>query len=346
MFLFLVFTTEVFSKAEDDYVFPYLMRAIDRLGNSALFVATQHEYPWEAFPEWFKEQILSRNVAVVESIENEEQEEETLRLFSKESLMPEVFLPEEQSWNIPFYHEEFQEKYSRIAQLMQERGYDYSYLNNIRTVNPGLLAWINLTFLGREKEEEGIDSSIESTFKQRGKKVIPLETLERESDYFSITSAKYEDVSDSFNLSKLSDFVKELESLNEEEEELELSSPNFKETEDEEEGAAAAAEDLNAVPSFQEEIRHLENLYFEDCKVRSILTFDHALPKRNKRWIPTILEQVSTNKAVIAAGDFHFVGPDGILSLGQDTGLRWQYYNNETGEWENFRYEPRFPQEA
>jgi hypothetical protein len=121
-FLFLVFSTEVFSEHEDqgkyDYVFPYLMRAIDPQGNSALFVATQHEYPWDAVPEWFKEQILSRNVAVFEEIGDEQQEDEALRLFSKESLPPEVFLPEEESWEFPSFHEEFQDKYSRIAQFL------------------------------------------------------------------------------------------------------------------------------------------------------------------------------------------------------------------------------------
>jgi hypothetical protein len=359
VFLFLIFSTTAFciteEEGEDDYVFPYLLRAIDRMGNSALFVATQHGYPWESLPENFKEHILSRNVAVVESIENGGQEASALRIFSKESLPSEVFLSEEESWEIPFLHREFQEKYRRIAQFMQEYGYDYSYLNDIRTVSPGLLAWLNITFSGSEGEEEGIDSSIESLFKQRGKQIIPLETPERESAYFPITSAKYEDVSDNFNLLDLSNLVKQMESLQEEEqieEESEIvvidddqvtSSSYFNEREDDK--GQKSIEDIrevnnNNLTSFEEEIKYLENLYSKDGEVRSLLNYDHTLPKRNKRWIPTILERVSTNEAVIAAGDFHFVGPDGILSLGQDTGLRWQYYNDETGEWENFRYKP------
>lgn len=356
VFLFLIFSTAAFSmdEDEDDYVFPYLLRAVDPKGNSALFVATQHGYPWESLPERFKEHILSRNVAVVESIEDEGQETSVLRLFSKESLPSEVFLSEEDSWEMPFCHGEFQEKYRRIAQFMQECGYDYSYLNDISTVSPGLLAWLNITFFGSEGEEEGIDSSIESIFKQRGKEVISLETLEREPAYFAITSANYGDVSDNFNLLELSNVVKQLESLRDEEqieEESEFlmidddqvtSSSSFNEGEDGE-GQESMEDftegDIHDSTSFEEEIRYLENLYSEDSEVRSLLNYDHTLPKRNKRWIPTILEQVRTNEAVIAAGDFHFVGPDGILSLGQDTGLRWQYYNDESGEWENFRYE-------
>lgn len=345
---FLVFSTEAFSMNEDerDPVFPYLMRAVDSKDNSALCVATHHGHPWESLPEGFKAQILSKNVGVFESCEKVDPEE-VLRRFSRESLPAEVFLPEEESWKATYGHDLFQKLYSQIAQRMQEKGFDYSYLNNISTVCPGFLAYLNMYFVNTTPQavEEGMDSSIQFLFKQQGKRLISLEKRRSENimdtdDWksYSMTTASYDDVIADFKNKSLEAFIRKFDSDGCKKEEVE---GNLIKGEIE----AKNGKTLRTLSSFQEEIRRLENNFYEDQDCPTILCYNNALGKRNRLYMPTILEQVTLNEAVIAVGDYHFVGPEGILSLGQEEGLRWQYYNGEKEEWEDFTYKPSPPPE-
>jgi hypothetical protein len=352
IFFFFVFTTEAFSMngAEDDkeHAFPYhLMRAVDSEDNSALFVPTQHDYPWEILPKWFKEQILSKNVGLFESCE-EVEAEEVLRRFSKESLPAEVFLSEEESWTARYGHDIFQELYSQIAQHMQKKGFDYSYLNNISTVCPGFLAYLNVYFVNGNSDEEalaeGMDFSIQSLFKQQGKRVVSLEkrnsqNIKDTDDWksYSITTASYDEVIADFQNQKIEAFIRRLEGFKEEKKEEELIKDTIE---------TKRTRHLASLPSFREVIRDLELRFYKDNEYPSIFCFNNADGKRNRLWMLTILREMvknkeaAENKAVIAVGAAHFVGPEGILSLGQEAGLRWQYYNNERGGWEDFTYKP------
>jgi hypothetical protein len=340
LFFFLVFSTHAFSmEAEDDGVrpFPYLMRAMNLEGNSALFVATHHDFPWECLPEEFKKQVLSKNVGVFEAAEKRTPEV-IMRGLSKEFLPTEVFLPEEKFWKASSGHEILQESYSKIARLMNEKGFDYSYLDNISTVCPGFLAYLNVlsVYANGEARPEGMDSSLYSIFEHQGKPSFFLETRNsediRDTDAwksFSMTTASYDDVRADLDTV----FITKSQNLLEDEKKVVVNSTLRQKR----------RMSIEGLRSFQGELQHQERILYQAKRIPSILFFNNAMEKRNQLWMPTILNQVSTNEAVIAAGVLHFVGTGGIIFLGQKEGLKWQYYNYEKDEWENFTYTPDPP---
>jgi len=131
-----------------------LLRAQDCEGNSALFVSTDHAFPWERFPEKLKKFILSKKIAVVEVLYNEmnpnnEMNPKILQEFFSRNFLPsEAFVAsKEVSWSFLHDHEKYQRLYTNIHLILSKNeSIDYSYLNNISLIKQGLLAFMNITF--------------------------------------------------------------------------------------------------------------------------------------------------------------------------------------------------------
>lgn len=325
---------------DEDPVFPYLMRALDSNDKSALFVASHHNHSWESLPKWFQTQVLSRTIGVFECAADTDRRE-VLQSFSKktlESSHPDIFLTPDKSWTISSTHDLFQSKYSEIAKKMEQEGYDYSYLNNISSLCPGFLAYLNMNFASNATaNDESMDSSIRSIFKAQNKQLVSLENREIDDwKVYSITKARYWDVRADFNYYQLKSFIQQLGNLKEEEEAKEKQKRAVvKENEEERDSKEA-----RPLPTFEEEVKRLEQIYYDSENGHSIVIFDEATNRRNVLWMPKILEAVSKDSAVIVAGDAHYVGPKGIFSLGHKAGLQWQYYCPETDTWKTFIYEP------
>lgn len=313
--------------------FHLLFRAVDAEGNSAFFIPTNHG---ANLSEFYTTQILSKNVLYLESVDTIEDEETKMRFFSKENLPPAFFLQEEDNpWKL-FQHEQYQEMYTRIAEFLGKKDFDYSYLNDISRVKPGLLAVLNtVLFVNPEAQEgfnKGMDSTLQEIFQTFGKKVLPLETLADLMNLFAVSKASSDDVEDDFDLETLAKYVRSLdpEQIAEEEQTVIPSVSHFYAT-------------ISHPTNYQEAIHALEEEWEEEQETASILVYDGSIAKRNKHWMmPTILKAISNNEDVVAPGALHFVGEGGLLSLGTEDGITWQAYDEKKG-WENlsYRYEGR-----
>jgi uncharacterized protein YbaP (TraB family) len=93
----------------------------------------------------------------------------------------------------------------------------------------------------------------------------------------------------------------------------------------------------NQPTNIREALASLEEDYNEEKETRTILIYDNSIANRNKTWLPKILEYITTNEAVIIVGAYHYLGPEGLFTLGRKKGLIWQVYN-EKGEWEKLIY--------
>lgn len=308
--------------------FHLLFRAVDAEGNSALFIPTNHGARLSKF---YTTQILSKNVLYLESVNAIEDEENKMCFFSKKNLPPAFFLQEEDTpWKL-FQHEQYQEKYTRIAEFLGKKDFDYSYLNDISRVKPGLLAVLNsVLFVNPEAREgfnEGMDATLQKIFQTSGKKVLPLETLADLMNLFAVSKASSDDVEDDFDLETLAKYTRSLNPEKIEEEEKTVFP-----------GASPFYATISPPTNYQEAIRALEEEWEEEQETASILVYDGSIAKRNKHWMmPTILKAISNNEDVVAAGALHFVGEGGLLTLGTEEGIMWQVYDEKKG-WEHLSY--------
>jgi hypothetical protein len=116
LFFYALFILSLFSAAECSTDFEnennqrdtlyLLLCAQDCGGNSALFVPTDHAFPWERFPEKLKKFILSKKIAVVEVLHNEMNPKILQEFFSRNFLPSEAFVAsKEVSWSFLHDHE-------------------------------------------------------------------------------------------------------------------------------------------------------------------------------------------------------------------------------------------------
>jgi hypothetical protein len=316
---------------EKRHPFYLLLKATDEDGNSALFSLTQHGFKWDDLPDCYKREVLSRNVVALEQLGSIEEQANAQRLISRESLDPKL-LWADAPWFFPQNHEEYQDLFSTVARHFAERGIDYSYLEDISKVRPGVLAYLCVSILPRFHPasmcfKEGMDDKIESIFSTTpNRSVVALETAQNLFDCFGIKNASYEDVAEDLDFESLQNYVRYLTEKYEPETETTqvMYAPSFYAHEPE--------------PStFTQAFVALETEMDQELQQPTLVVFDHTIGKRNKIWMPTILNLIKQNNAVIAAGTFHFLKHDGILSLGHQLDLNWYYFNKD-GEWAAFIY--------
>lgn len=321
----------VTTTSSDQKTFYILFLAKDTYGNTALFAPSVHAFPLNDLPEWYRTQIYSKEIALVEHEGNRELWEKSA---SKEFLTPEAFI-EDNPWSFPYHHEEYQKVFSKIAALLKDKGLDYSYLKDISVVKPGLLGYLSALVFNDQsymnQTSTGMDQEIEELFLSTpGKQVRFLENPQEVMNCFALYTAKLNNVDDELDLHCLKRYSAFLENPKEAKEQF------------------ANEEEIhpfkfycNKNPTtFREAIKTLEEMMKEEYEFSgdtSLLLFDGCIGKRNRVWMPKSFPHIKNNNAVFILGCFHFFGPEGLLSLGQEAGLTWQYYN-ELGEWEDFRY--------
>jgi hypothetical protein len=328
-----IFGDNSVDRQEDHKTFYLLFKAKDDHNNSALFLPTEHCFMWDKLPDLHKNHVLSRRIAAVEHLDTADFREVTHKLMSKENLDSKMLFTEN-PWFFPDHHQEYQRLFTSVAEHFTTMGFDYSYLHDISHIKPGILANICTNILPwysphQSLVQEGMDAKIETIFSSSpNKQVVSLETPQDIFDCLGIYSASYEDVEDDFNLEYITQCVRHMKN-------------EFSEKDN------SNGEKIMSVSSFyvagifprnfQEAIAILEKEMEDELVGASLLVFDGSIGKRTKRWMPKIPDLVSNNNGLGAVGSFHFLGPEGLLTLGQQAGLKWQFLNAQ-GEWEDFTY--------